>query len=135
MRVRYIVAIIMGCTFFATSARADDHVVEPAVDVISAEVTVYNYRFRPAFRATREYILELLEADNREPEQSIGYLRLSGEGEDALWLKCGDIVAEACDDAPAPKASRPRAVSPARASGIPLCPGDPRCPVSKSGGK
>ena len=132
--MKYLAPVVVTCMLASGILNAEEAPPTPAVHVSAAEVTIYNSSFRPAFWASGEFVRELIAAEGGPPEQRGGFLRLTGEGRKTLWLACTDVVATVCENAPvsSPKPNLPGIVT--RAQGIPLCPGDPRCPVSKKRG-
>lgn len=124
-------SLLAAALLFSTTSAGDDAPQTKAVAIKTAEVTIYDSRLRPAFTAKADYVASLATWSDREPERRGKYLLVSGDGESALWIHCSQVQAEACADATSARRG-PIAV---RAAGIPVCPGDPRCPAGRPGAK
>lgn len=108
-------------------ADCPDPTPAPEFSLKSETVIVYDSRGRALLRAGHDYIADLL--DPAAVVQERGYLLLSGEGDSALWVSCADVVHPLCAGGVRPGAQLGVA---RRSSGIPVCPGDPRCPERPS---
>jgi hypothetical protein len=86
----------------------------------------------PVFFADRAFLVDLLGTQGEIFEVTPGRVRISRDGEEGVWLRCADLKPiKACGEQ-ATVVSRSRQRDDARAGGVPVCPGDPRCPKRRS---
>ena len=101
---------------------------DDAVVIRNDRTMLFDDDLAAKFAAGKDYILSIAEWDEGEIEIYGDYLRVTGDGEDTLWIRCADVIASACESS---EEFVDRRNDAQRIGGLPLCPTDPRCPKPK----
>ena len=117
-----ICLLVVASVGLPTIAVAED---TESVALRHESITLFDSGFSAKFEVDETYLRSIVELESGSFEKEGDYLRLYGEGEDSLWVRCADVISSACAGS-ASFIDRRRERE--RASGIPSCPNDPRCP-------
>ena len=86
----------------------------------------------PVFLADRAFLIDLLGTEGEIFAATPGRVRISRDGEEGVWLRCADLKPLKVCGEQTNVVRRSRQRDDSRAGGVPVCPGDPRCPKKRS---
>lgn len=82
----------------------------------------------PMFQAGRAFLLDLVGTNGEIFASSGTRVRISADGQSEVWLNCAELKPLKACATGTNSGTKARQDNAIRGKGIPICPGDPRCP-------